>query len=87
MKTRVSFLIACLLFVFAAASSGATYYVATNGNDTTGDGSSGNPWATLQKAVNTMVAGDTTIVKDGTYAGFRATESKSGSSGSPITSN
>jgi len=85
MKARVSVLVACLLLVFAAASSGATYYVATNGNDTTGDGSSGNPWATLQKAVNTMVAGDTTIVKNGTYAGFRATESKCGSPGALIT--
>ncbi|MFA5109700.1 MAG: hypothetical protein WC458_04135 [Patescibacteria group bacterium] len=25
---------------------GATWYVATTGSDTTGDGSSGNPWAT-----------------------------------------
>ena len=29
----------------------ANYYVATNGNDTTGDGSAGNPWATIANAI------------------------------------
>jgi len=29
-----------------------TFYVATTGNDTTGDGSSGSPWATLGKALS-----------------------------------
>lgn len=29
-----------------------TYYVATTGNDTTGNGTSGSPWATLQHAAN-----------------------------------
>lgn len=29
----------------------ANYYVATNGNDTTGDGSVGNPWATITNAL------------------------------------
>ena len=28
-----------------------TYYVATTGNDSTGDGSVGNPWLTIQKAI------------------------------------
>jgi hypothetical protein len=44
------------LFGFALAASGADYYVATNGFDTTGDGSIGNPWATIQKAVNSTSA-------------------------------
>ena len=36
------------------------YYVdPTNGNDTTGDGSVGTPWATVQKALNTITQ-DTT---------------------------
>jgi hypothetical protein len=38
------------------AFSGTTNYVATAGNDTTGDGSSGNPWATVAKAVTTLGA-------------------------------
>jgi len=51
-------------------ASAATYYVATNGNDTF-DGSSSNPWATLQHAVETIAPGDTILVRSGTYAGFR----------------
>jgi hypothetical protein len=50
-------------------------YVATTGNDTTGDGSSGAPWLTIQKAIdhvaNTLdLAGFnvTILVADGTYA-------------------
>ncbi|KKQ34554.1 MAG: hypothetical protein US52_C0054G0001, partial [candidate division WS6 bacterium GW2011_GWA2_37_6] len=49
-----------------------TYYIAGDtGNDTTGDGSSGSPWKTIQKAADTTVAGDTVNVKGGdgiTYA-------------------
>ena len=38
----------------------ADYYADnTNGDDTTGDGSSGNPWATIQKAVDNATGGDT----------------------------
>ena len=45
----------------------ATYYIATTGNDTTGNGSSGNPWATLSKAYSSSTAGDTIICAAGTY--------------------
>lgn len=38
----------------------ADYYVdSASGNDTTGDGSSGNPWATIQKAIDNATGGDT----------------------------
>ncbi len=33
-------------------SADTTFYVATTGSDTTGDGSSGSPWATLRKALS-----------------------------------
>lgn len=53
-----------------------TYYVATTGNDSTGNGTSGNPWATRQKAWNYIqqnidLAGYTAIIQlaDGTYTG------------------
>jgi len=48
----------------------ATYYVSTTGNDTTGDGSSGAPWKTIQKAVDTVSTGTahTILVAPGTYA-------------------
>jgi hypothetical protein len=44
-----------------------TYHVSKTGNDTTGDGSAGKPWLTIQKAANTVVAGDTVYVHGGTY--------------------
>ena len=36
-------------------SANATYYVATTGSDSTGDGSSGSPWATIQHAIDYLV--------------------------------
>lgn len=45
----------------------AEYYVAKTGNDTTGDGSEGLPWLTIQKSLNEVAAGDTVYVKTGTY--------------------
>jgi hypothetical protein len=47
--------------------TGTTYYVATTGNDTTGDGSVGNPWATLQKAHDTAAASSQISVAAGRY--------------------
>lgn len=70
-----------VLVVGAAVSLGDTYYVAPGGNDTTGTGSEGAPWATLQKAVDTVPNGTHTIrVADGTY-GASATLTLSGLSG------
>lgn len=42
----------------------ATYYVSTTGNDTTGDGSIGNPWATIQKARDVVRATKGTMTGD-----------------------
>lgn len=41
----------------------ATYYISTSGNDTTGDGSSALPWATIAKAHTSATSGDTIILK------------------------
>jgi len=46
-----------------------TWHVAETGNDTTGDGSSGSPYETIQYAINQSVDGDTVLVHDGTYDG------------------
>ena len=43
--------------------------MATNGNDTTGNGTSGNPYLTIGKAISVMSAGGGVIIKDGTYSG------------------
>ena len=46
--------------------SATTYYVSPFGSDNQ-NGSSSNPFATIQKAANVVNPGDTVIVKDGTY--------------------
>ncbi|HKA90301.1 MAG TPA: right-handed parallel beta-helix repeat-containing protein [Haliangiales bacterium] len=46
-----------------------TFYVQPGGDDN-GPGSSANPWGTLQAAADKVGAGDTVIVRAGTYAGF-----------------
>lgn len=44
-----------------------TWYInADTGNDTTGDGSSGNPWSTLSKAYTSAVDGDTIYCQSAT---------------------
>jgi len=42
-------------------------YISPTGNDETGDGSSGNPWATPAYAVTQASAGDTIFFQAGTY--------------------
>jgi len=52
-------------------STGTTYYVdAVNGNDSNNGlaAGSGHAWATLQKAANTIAAGSTVLVYNGTYS-------------------
>ena len=66
------------------SAAGTTYYVALTGNDTTGDGSETNPWRTIQKAANTMAAGDTVYIRAGTYP-EQVTPLNSGSIGKYIT--
>ena len=51
-----------MMLAAAGLQAGATaYYVAPTGNDKTGNGSAGNPWATIDHAdsQNLMVPGDT----------------------------
>jgi MYXO-CTERM domain-containing protein len=59
----------------------ATYHVAENGNDDAA-GDVNAPWATLQHAADTVVAGDTVLVSAGSYVGFYL--EASGSAGAEI---
>ncbi|HHC79559.1 MAG TPA: T9SS type A sorting domain-containing protein [Flavobacteriia bacterium] len=43
-----------------------TYYVAPNGNNAS-QGTENQPWKTIQKAANTLTAGDTVLIKAGIY--------------------
>ena len=51
-------------FFLSISALGATYYVSPNGNDNTGNGSEGNPWRTISKAVQQASAGDVIKVMD-----------------------
>ncbi len=68
----------------ADTSGGNTYYVSLAGSDSN-PGTLSQPWKTIQKAANAMLAGDTLIVQAGTYTNQRVNISLSGSSGKPIT--
>lgn len=48
---------------------GGTFFVATNGDDSTGDGSSGDPWATITHALDNVADESLVIVRAGTYNG------------------
>lgn len=60
-------MLALLMVLLPSLSWGATYYVSTVGNDAN-DGSSESPWRNPQKcALSPIAAGDTCIVRSGTY--------------------
>jgi len=63
-----------------AFAAGTTYYVAKTGSDTTGDGSQAKPWASIQKAADSIAAGSSVHVAVGTYdERVTISSSKSGS--------
>jgi parallel beta-helix repeat protein len=82
MSFRFVLHLAAGVIFFPAVADGATYYVATNGNDNN-TGTAAQPWRTLQKAVNSVSAGDTIQVRSGTYAGCRI--ERSGRADAPCT--
>ncbi len=49
--------------------SAAVYYISPTGSDSSGVGTSANPWATLTRAFTGMAGGDTLIIRNGTYIG------------------
>ena len=62
---------------------GSVYYVALTGVDSD-PGTETRPWRTIQKAANTLTAGDTVYIKAGTYS-ERVRPKNSGSAGNFIT--
>src|SRR5215470_14211926 len=74
----------CIALAGAAeARAATTYYVsAANGQDNF-PGTSAMPFLTIQKAADVAVAGDTVVVRAGTYVGAKL--SHSGTLAAPIT--
>lgn len=60
-----------------------TYIVATNGNDGW-PGTEAQPFRTIKRGINALAAGDTLLVKDGTYVEELDVE-KSGTASAPLT--
>lgn len=64
----------------------ATYYISPTGNDTTGNGSSGNPWLTISKAYNSSTPGDTIYLLPGTFNAENVTvQNRTITAASPLT--
>jgi len=72
-----------LLFLASSVSRATTYYVAKNGSDSN-PGTQGSPFLSIQHAANSVSAGDTVIVGDGTYV-ETVFISRSGTSSARIT--
>ena len=79
---------ALVLVAMAAAEvvdgASCTRWVATGGSDTAA-GSQAQPWATLQRAVDSVAAGDVVCVEAGTYTEAEVVVTSSGTAAQPIT--
>ena len=67
------------------ASAAGTLHVATDGSDTSGDGTEARPWQTIQQAAGEAVPGDTVLVHPGTYTDAVEVYDMAGTEAEPIT--
>lgn len=74
----------CVLALFTGVAFATDYYVATTGDDSD-SGSLAEPWATIQKAADTMSAGDTCYIRGGSYHEEVDLSGVAGNKGNPIT--
>ena len=65
-------------------AQGAVYYVSDESGDDSNPGTEAQPWKTIQKAANTLDAGDAVYIRAGTYH-ERVIPQNSGSTGNYIT--
>jgi hypothetical protein len=73
---KTFYLLMVALFT-ALSANGAKLYVATTGDDATGDGSLASPYASVEKASLMVASGDTIIVAEGTYTSVTSANSLS----------
>ncbi len=68
----------------ALAAGGTVYYVAKDGNDGNDGLSPTTAWATIQKAADTLMPGETVMVLPGDYMNLKVIVTRSGADGAPI---
>jgi hypothetical protein len=61
--------LASVVSLGGAAQAAGPFYVATDGDDVTGDGSAGTPWATITHALDSVPDGSNILVRPGSYSG------------------
>jgi hypothetical protein len=83
LKLTIYPLLVLAILASTMAAQAATYYVATTGSDSN-SGTEASPWRTVKNAVDTMLAGDTTFVRGGTYNEGYIWFKRSGTEASPI---
>lgn len=67
------------------AAESTTYYIGTNGSDSSGNGTIDNPWKTFNKGIGELPAGGTLRALEGNYnETIRVKESSNGTSSNPI---
>lgn len=82
----ISLLLTGVLFFTSSQAATATYYVSPTGNDKNA-GTLTSPWKTIQKAANTVTAGNTVIVQPGVYkerVKFAVSPNHSGTVSNPV---
>jgi hypothetical protein len=85
MQNTDTFIVRAKITLVEAGPETANYYVATNGNDTTGNGSSNQPYATLGKAAGLANPGNLIYMRGGTYfTPGKISLSRSGAVSQPI---
>lgn len=67
MLNRFNVILAACTCMMLTSANAATYYVAPNGKDTN-SGTIDHPYATVQRAQESVVPGDTVYIRGGTYA-------------------
>ena len=72
MRTLFQFL--CLLTILLTTKT-KDIYMATTGNDSSGDGSISNPYKTIMKCQEVANSGDKVIIRGGTYTNFAISDS------------
>jgi len=66
MRTLFMAAVCVLEFNAVETSQAATNWVSTTGNDSTGNGTTNSPYATIQKGIDSSANGDFVIVRPGT---------------------